>query len=121
MTPSAEQAAPTHSCCTQFWTPSSVPFRTPCATRQPRSARCCGSGCPAPPAASRAPDRWRLASTDAAAAAAAEVEIDADTLWRLATRGITPQKAQPKVDVSGDETLAATVLNIVSIIWEPVR
>ncbi|MGP4043211.1 maleylpyruvate isomerase family mycothiol-dependent enzyme [Streptomyces sp. 2A115] len=69
-------------------------------------------------AVARHMDRWALAH-DAPAVVAAEVEIDADTLWRLATRGITVQTAHNRATTRGDTTLSSAVLNIVSIVWEP--
>jgi uncharacterized protein (TIGR03083 family) len=47
----------------------------------------------------------------------ASVELDADTAWRLCTRGITPGQAAARARVSGDARLAAAALRIVSIIW----
>jgi hypothetical protein len=56
---------------------------------------------------------------DAAGVVAAEVEIGAETLWRLATRGITVQTARKLATTHGDTTLSNAVLEIVSIVWEP--
>jgi uncharacterized protein (TIGR03083 family) len=47
---------------------------------------------------------------------AADVELDADTFWRLATRGITPEKAARSAQVGGDRQLGAAILSILSII-----
>ena len=47
---------------------------------------------------------------------AADVELDADTFWRLATRGITPEKAARWARVGGDREIGAAVLSILSII-----
>jgi uncharacterized protein (TIGR03083 family) len=47
---------------------------------------------------------------------AALVRLSADTLWRVATRGITVRSARERATVSGDLTLGATVLELVSII-----
>ncbi|WP_237531572.1 hypothetical protein [Streptomyces sp. SID3212] len=49
----------------------------------------------------------------------AEVVIDADTLWRLATRGITVRTAHGRAATHGDTTLSDAALEIVSIVWEP--
>jgi hypothetical protein len=56
---------------------------------------------------------------DAAGVVAADVEIGAETLWRLATRGITVQTAGKLATTHGDATLSNAVLEIVSIVWEP--
>jgi uncharacterized protein (TIGR03083 family) len=63
-------------------------------------------------------ERWRL---DAAPVPrpAASVEFDADTAWRLCTRGITPEQAAKRARIDGDAQLAAATLRIVSIIWTP--
>jgi hypothetical protein len=53
----------------------------------------------------------------AAARPVALVEADGDTMWRLCTRGITPEAARARVRVQGDPGLAEQVLEIVSIIW----
>jgi len=44
------------------------------------------------------------------------IEADGDTIWRLCTRGITPQAARARVRVHGDLGLADQVLEMVSII-----
>jgi hypothetical protein len=38
-------------------------------------------------------------------------------MWRLCTRGITPQAARARVRLQGDLRLADQVLEMVSIIW----
>jgi uncharacterized protein (TIGR03083 family) len=52
----------------------------------------------------------------AAARPLALIEADGDTIWRLCTRGITPQAARARVRVHGDLALAGQVLEMVSII-----
>ena len=52
----------------------------------------------------------------AAARPLALIEADGDTIWRLCTRGITPQAARARVRVHGDPALAGQVLEMVSII-----
>lgn len=64
------------------------------------------------------PDGWRL-RPGPARQPAARVGLDADTAWRLCTRGITPEHAAGHARVDGDERLAAAALQIVSIIWSP--
>jgi uncharacterized protein (TIGR03083 family) len=49
----------------------------------------------------------------------ARLTLDADTTWRLCTRGITPDQAAGRARVEGDQRLAAAALDIVSIIWSP--
>lgn len=46
----------------------------------------------------------------------AAVEIDPETAWRLFTKGMTPGEARTRASISGDEALAARVLETVSII-----
>jgi uncharacterized protein (TIGR03083 family) len=66
----------------------------------------------------RGPDRWRL-HRDPSPRPAARLSLDADTTWRLCTRGITPEQAGSRVGVDGAEQLARAALRIVSIIWSP--
>ena len=66
--------------------------------------------------ATRERSGWRL-DRGAAARPVALVEADGDTMWRLCTRGITPQAARARVRVHGDRRLADQVLEMVSIIW----
>lgn len=63
----------------------------------------------------RGSDRWVLRRA-AQADAAAFVELDADTAWRLCTRGITPAHAVERARVAGDRALGEAALQIVSII-----
>jgi hypothetical protein len=48
--------------------------------------------------------------------AAALVRLSADTLWRVATRGITVETARERATVAGDQALGSAVLTLVSII-----
>jgi uncharacterized protein (TIGR03083 family) len=66
----------------------------------------------------RGPDRWRL-QRQPHPQPAARVDLDADTTWRLCTRGITPGQAAGHTRIDGDQNLASTALQIVSIIWSP--
>lgn len=59
---------------------------------------------------------WAL-HTDPHPRPAATVRMDADTAWRLCTRGITPQQAKTRATIQGDQDLADTALTIVSIIY----
>src|SRR5690606_35560729 len=69
-------------------------------------------------ACTREPDRWRL-RRQRHPSSAARLELDADTTWRLCTRGVTPEQAAERARISGDRRLAAAALQIVSIIWSP--
>ena len=48
--------------------------------------------------------------------AAARIEIDQSAAWRLFTRGISAQEAEPLVRIEGDEELGKYVLHAVAII-----
>jgi hypothetical protein len=65
----------------------------------------------------RGVDRWRMERSEVQATA--ELVLDADTTWRLCTRGITPEQAAERAQVSGDRRLGEAALQIVSIIWTP--
>ncbi|MEV1290092.1 maleylpyruvate isomerase family mycothiol-dependent enzyme [Micromonospora sp. NPDC049679] len=62
----------------------------------------------------RDPDGWSL--RHGSTARINRIGIGPDTLWRLATRGITPEAARAVVTVEGDEALAGAALRILSII-----
>lgn len=66
----------------------------------------------------RGSDRWRL-RREPQSEPTATLELDADTTWRLCTRGITPEQAAERVHIDGAPHLAAAALRIVSIIWSP--
>jgi hypothetical protein len=66
----------------------------------------------------RTPGHWRL-QRRSHPQPAARVELDADTAWRLCTRGITPERAAGNARIDGDKQLAMAALQIVSIIWSP--
>jgi uncharacterized protein (TIGR03083 family) len=59
--------------------------------------------------------RWKL-DRRARPRPDARVELDADTTWRLCTRGLTPAQAASKAHTEGDERLTMAALQIVSII-----
>jgi uncharacterized protein (TIGR03083 family) len=63
----------------------------------------------------RAPRGWEL-TAGPAAAPVARVALDAETAWRLWTKGITPDAAQAAVSISGDRALGRRVLDAVAII-----
>jgi uncharacterized protein (TIGR03083 family) len=65
--------------------------------------------------ATRDSQGWKLAA-DSGRIPTADVEIDARTLWRLATRGIEPPEAEATARVRGDRSLAATALTLLAII-----
>jgi uncharacterized protein (TIGR03083 family) len=58
---------------------------------------------------------WRLVKP-VEAEAHASVEIDQDVAWRLFTKGISAEEAGGRATLSGDQKLAAQVLETVSII-----
>ncbi|MFI0446816.1 maleylpyruvate isomerase family mycothiol-dependent enzyme [Actinomadura sp. 6N118] len=60
--------------------------------------------------------RWSLAEPDTGHPAAV-VDLDAETAWRLCTRGIQPDTALARARIDGDRELAEAVCQIVSIIY----
>ncbi|NKZ08334.1 maleylpyruvate isomerase family mycothiol-dependent enzyme [Actinomadura latina] len=70
-------------------------------------------------ACARAAGRWNL-RREIVPRPVSVVELDADTAWRLCTRGITPQDAGERASIQGDRTLAEAALHIVSIIHSGV-
>jgi uncharacterized protein (TIGR03083 family) len=63
----------------------------------------------------RTPDGWRLAA-GTAAEPVARVALDAETAWRLWTKGIGRAAAEAGVSISGDRALGRRVLEAVAII-----
>ncbi|RKS08243.1 uncharacterized protein (TIGR03083 family) [Nocardiopsis sp. Huas11] len=61
-------------------------------------------------------DGWSLAAPDTGRPAAT-VTLDAETTWRLCTRGIAPDDALARARVDGDRALAEALCQIVSIIY----
>lgn len=61
-------------------------------------------------------DRWSLAEPDAERPTAV-VHLDAETAWRLCTRGIHPETALSLAGIDGDHSLAEAACRIVSIIY----
>ncbi|MBU3862728.1 maleylpyruvate isomerase family mycothiol-dependent enzyme [Streptomyces sp. 4503] len=59
---------------------------------------------------------WSLAEPDGERPAAI-VRLDAETAWRLCTRGIQPDTALARVRIDGDRQLAEAVCQIVSIVY----
>jgi uncharacterized protein (TIGR03083 family) len=57
---------------------------------------------------------WRLYRGEAEDATA-HIELSADVAWRLFTKGISVQEAQPHVQIRGDERLALHLLNLLAI------
>jgi len=60
-------------------------------------------------------DSWAL-DQDEDAPAAATVTVDQDFAWRLFTKGVDQATVAERALVSGDRSLAAPVLQMVSII-----
>jgi uncharacterized protein (TIGR03083 family) len=65
--------------------------------------------------ATRGPSRWRL-DTPNDRPTEALVQVSPDTLWRLASRDLSPEQARERATISGDETLASAALQLLSII-----
>jgi uncharacterized protein (TIGR03083 family) len=65
--------------------------------------------------ATRDSEGWTLAA-ESGRIPTADVEIDARTLWRLATRGIEPPEAEAAARIHGDRSLAASALTLLAII-----
>ncbi|MFF1380076.1 maleylpyruvate isomerase family mycothiol-dependent enzyme [Streptomyces sp. NPDC058308] len=61
-------------------------------------------------------DGWSLAEPQAERPATV-VRLDAETAWRLCTRGIQPDTALTRVGIDGDRQLAEAVCQIVSIVY----
>ncbi|GAA4581291.1 maleylpyruvate isomerase family mycothiol-dependent enzyme [Planotetraspora phitsanulokensis] len=61
-------------------------------------------------------DRWSLAQVPNGSLKAT-VQLDAETAWRLCTRGIDPTTALARACVYGDSRLAEAACNIVSIVY----
>jgi len=61
------------------------------------------------------PRGWELGAGPALAPRA-RVTLDAETAWRLWTKGIRPAAAQPAVSISGDQAFGLPVLDAVAII-----
>ena len=59
---------------------------------------------------------WAADRGPAAQGAATLVRLSADTLWRVATRGITVETARGRATVTGDHALGSAVLTLVAII-----
>jgi uncharacterized protein (TIGR03083 family) len=61
-------------------------------------------------------ERWSLAGPDAGTPDA-RVDLDAETAWRLCTRGIEPATAVARARIGGDRALAEAACRIVSIVY----
>lgn len=59
-------------------------------------------------------DRWTLV-TDCQNEPTTYIELDADSAWRLWTKGLDTNSAQTKANVRGDEALAAPLFGMVTI------
>jgi hypothetical protein len=59
---------------------------------------------------------WAVDRGSSRPAAAALARLSSDTLWRVATRGITVETARERATISGDQVLGSAVLTLVSII-----
>jgi uncharacterized protein (TIGR03083 family) len=63
----------------------------------------------------RSQDRWFLCR-DSSADAAAQISLDAETAWRLWTKGISVEAAKSRVVLEGNQIWGEMVLNAVAII-----
>ncbi|MFG2732170.1 maleylpyruvate isomerase family mycothiol-dependent enzyme [Streptomyces canus] len=61
-------------------------------------------------------DRWSLAEPPSVRPAAS-VHLDAETAWRLCTRGIDPETALARARISGERQIAEAACQIVSIVY----
>ncbi|MEU7040545.1 maleylpyruvate isomerase family mycothiol-dependent enzyme [Streptomyces varsoviensis] len=59
---------------------------------------------------------WSLAPSDGPRQPAATLHLDAETAWRLCTRGIQPADALARARIDGDRELAEAACRIVSVI-----
>ncbi|MFC9228965.1 hypothetical protein ACFTZI_08370 [Streptomyces decoyicus] len=59
---------------------------------------------------------WSLAEPHAGQPAA-HLRMDADSAWRLCTRGVTPATALTRVHIDGHRQLTAGAYQIVSIVY----
>lgn len=59
-------------------------------------------------------NRWQLFAGEPSEATAV-VSLDADSAWRLFTKGITPEAARERITVEGDAQLGWNILQMVSI------
>jgi uncharacterized protein (TIGR03083 family) len=66
--------------------------------------------------ATREPDRWHLSPAVDVADCDAAVQLSADTLWRVASRGISPEVAGRRAVLTGDGQLARAALTLLSVI-----
>jgi hypothetical protein len=67
----------------------------------------------------REPDGWCLVPAAPSGHADVVVTLDADTVWRLGSRAITPETARSLATIEGDDALAGAILTMVAIIREP--
>jgi uncharacterized protein (TIGR03083 family) len=61
--------------------------------------------------------RWKLASGESGGEPAAQVTMAQDTLWRLATRGISVEHARRLAATQGDRDLTDAATTLLAIIW----
>jgi len=66
--------------------------------------------------AHRDQERWLLQRTDEETKFDASVQLSADTLWRLGSRGISPQVAAARAVIDGDSQLGHAALRLLAVI-----
>jgi len=64
----------------------------------------------------RQSDRWRLSRDDRSGVAEASVSMDQDTLWRLASRGISVAEARRRSRLAGDPGLHQAATTLLAIV-----
>ncbi|WP_285775036.1 maleylpyruvate isomerase family mycothiol-dependent enzyme [Microtetraspora sp. NBRC 13810] len=67
-------------------------------------------------AAVRRTGRWQVAEGEPAGEPAARVTMDQDTLWRLASRGITVEEARGRAVTRGDDALAGAATTLLAVV-----
>lgn len=66
--------------------------------------------------AHRDQERWLLQRADEDTESDATVQLSADTLWRLGSRGISPQVAATRAAIDGDPQLGHAALRLLAVI-----
>ena len=69
--------------------------------------------------ATRGIEHWQLERAQGPCECTATVQMTPDTLWRLASRGITPEQAARRASVTGDLALGRGALHLLAIIRSP--
>ncbi|WAC13877.1 maleylpyruvate isomerase N-terminal domain-containing protein [Dyadobacter pollutisoli] len=62
----------------------------------------------------RQENHWEI-TTEFSAQPIADIQLDADTAWKLFTKALTPAQASATVILSGNESMAAVALNLIAV------